>query len=119
MVYTFQLSGKCKYFQKVQEHKIKQLKTVTYLTSSVQTGLAWRQCVTVKSFLVYYYCVLKGILELWSIPRNILWVLDVFWKLFGFQQISQVSIKFSVRVHGNDFKDVGLDYVTVQKKLCV
>ena len=38
-------------------------------------------------------------------------------KLFGFKEISQVSVKFSVNVNGNDFIGVDLDYVTVEKKM--
>lgn len=45
--------------------------------------------------------------------------LDVFCKPFGFKQISQLFVKFSVNVNGNDFIDVDLDYVTVEKKLCI
>lgn len=44
---------------------------------------------------------------------------DCFCKPFGFKQISQVSVKLSVRVNGNDFVAVDLDYVTVEKILCI
>jgi len=83
----------------------------------VQAGLAWRQCI--NSFLVYYYYVLNAIFEFWSIPTNVLWVLGLFCKPFGFKQISQVSVKFSVNVNGNDCVAVDLDCVTVEKKLCI
>lgn len=83
----------------------------------MQTGLAWRQCV--KSFLVYYYYVLNAISEFWSIPPDVLWVLELFCKPLGFKQIGHVSVKFSVNVNGNDFLGVGLDYGTVEKKLCL
>ena len=56
-----------------------------------------------ERFLFDYYCVLNAIVEFWSVPSNALWVLDVFCKLFGFTQISQVSVKFSVNVNRNDF----------------
>ena len=84
------------------------------LTSLAQTGLAWRQCV--KSFLFYYYYVRNAIFEFWSIPSSGLWVFDVFCKRFGFKQISDVSVKPSVNVNGNDFREVDLDDVTVEKK---
>ena len=41
----------------------------------------------------------------------------MFCKRFGFKQIGHVSVKFSVNVNGNGFIGVGLDDVTVEKKL--
>ena len=84
----------------------------------MQTGLARRQHV-VKSFPFHYYCALNATFEFWSIPRNVLWVWGVFCKPLGFNQISQVSVKFPVNVHGNEFVAVDLDCVTVEKKLCL
>ena len=43
----------------------------------------------------------------------------MFCKRFGFKQIGDVSVKFSVNVNGNDFLGVGQDYGTVEKKLCL
>ena len=43
----------------------------------------------------------------------------MFCKPLGFKQIGHVSVKFSVNVNGNDFLGVGLDYGTVEKKLCL
>ena len=43
----------------------------------------------------------------------------MFCKRFGFKQISRVSVKSSVNVNGNDFRDVDLDDVTVEKNLCL
>ena len=40
----------------------------------------------------------------------------MFCKRFGFKQISDVSVKPSVNVNGNDFREVDLDDVTVEKK---
>lgn len=58
-------------------------------------------------------------MEFWSIPTNVLWLLDVFCKPFGFKQISQVlSVKLSVTVNGNDFIVGDPDSVTVEK-LCI
>ena len=51
-----------------------------------------RQCV-VRTFLLCYDYVLNAIVECRPVPRNVLWVLGVFCKPFGFKQISQVSIK--------------------------
>lgn len=48
-----------------------------------------------------------------------LWFSAVFCKLFGFKQISHLSVKFSVNVNGNDFIAVDLDFITVEKKLCI
>ena len=65
------------------------------------------------SFLLYYYLVGNAVFELWSVPSNGLWGLDVSCKLSGFKQIGQVSVKFSVNGNGRGFIDVSLDYVTV------
>lgn len=83
----------------------------------MQPGLARRRCG--NRFLLYYYFVLNAILEFWSIPTNVLWFSDVFCKPFGFKQISHLSVKFSVNVNGNDFIAVDLDFITVEKKLCI
>lgn len=58
--------------------------------------------------LFYFHYVLNAIFEFWSIPTNVLWVLGVFCKPFGFKQIRQAFVKFSVNVNGNDFIDVDL-----------
>lgn len=116
MVYTFKLLRKCKYFRKREEHKIKQLKTVPY-SNLLSADWLSMEALCCKTFSVLL-CI-KCHTEFWSIPSNVLWVLDVFCKPLGFKQISQVSVKSSVNVNGNDFIDVDLDYVTVEKKLCI
>lgn len=43
--------------------------------------------------LFYFHYVLNAIFEFWSIPTNVLWVLGVFCKPFGFKQIRQAFVK--------------------------
>lgn len=96
--------------------KHKAAQNCTYSKHISQTGLAQGQCV-VKYFLFYYYSALNAIFEFLSVPSNVFWGLDMFCKLFGFKQISQVSAKFPVNVNGNGFIDVNLDHITDEKKL--
>lgn len=116
-MYTFKCLRKFQYFRPIQERNRKQLKTVTFSDLFSADWLSLRQ--RANRLRVCYSCVLNAVFEFWSISSNVLWVLDVFSKPFGFQQISQASVKVSVNVLGNYFIDVDLDYVTVEKALSV